>query len=94
MNKTAFPKSAEYRGNKDVIYFQRQRDYQRCEVRFYDVDGANQSPWAAVLVAAIAPVAPGLRATVAVAVNSRSSRRWLRRGCPHWPHRSPAFAAN
>ena len=41
MNKSAFPKSVEYRGNKAAIYLQNQRGYQRYEVRFYDVDGAK-----------------------------------------------------
>jgi len=42
MNKSAFPKSVEYRGNRAAIYLQDSRGYQRCEVRFYDVDGAKQ----------------------------------------------------
>ena len=42
MNKPAFPKTVEYRGCHATIYLQNSRATARYEVRFYDVEGAQQ----------------------------------------------------
>jgi hypothetical protein len=42
MTKLALPKTVEYRGSTATIYLQNPRGTPRYEVRFYDVDGAQQ----------------------------------------------------
>lgn len=42
MNKKALPKTVEYRGSTATIYLQNSRNTTRYEVRYYDVDGAQQ----------------------------------------------------
>jgi integrase len=42
MTKLALPKTVEYRGSSATIYLQNPRNTTRYEVRFYDVDGAQQ----------------------------------------------------
>lgn len=42
MKKLAYPKTVEYRGSTATIYLQQPRNLTRYEVRYYDVDGAQQ----------------------------------------------------
>lgn len=42
MKKPALPKTVEYRGSTATIYLQTSRNTTRYEVRYYDVDGAQQ----------------------------------------------------
>ncbi|MCX6924171.1 MAG: tyrosine-type recombinase/integrase [Verrucomicrobia bacterium] len=42
MKKLALPKTVEYRGSTATIYLQNPRNKTRYEVRYYDVDGAQQ----------------------------------------------------
>jgi hypothetical protein len=42
MTKLALPKTVEYRGSTATIYLQNPRNKTRYEVRYYDVDGAQQ----------------------------------------------------
>ena len=42
MNKTVLPKTVEYRGSNATTYLQNSRNTTRYEVRYYDVDGAQQ----------------------------------------------------
>jgi hypothetical protein len=53
MKKQAFPETVEYRGSNATIYLQNPRNTTRYEVRFYDVDGAQQRLTFATYEAAI-----------------------------------------